>query len=148
MKRPGHTLTILGAPDFDDRAPQKDATIHRVSLSPSRAFKLLCDIGHLYPSPDWRPRVGAMLEADGAWTLYLWPKADPDSALLLLLISYGAVRLADASRWHGQAWVSGDLLYKMLAVAAERAYWDLSFEPRVLRDERSGYLLALPKVLP
>lgn len=115
--------TIVTAPTFEDRRPPRDATIWRVSLSAPLAFKLLCDVGHLYPSADWRPRVGAMLEVDGAWTLYLWPKADPDSALLLLMVSYGAARLADASRWSGQAWVSGDLLGKILAAIATREYW-------------------------
>jgi hypothetical protein len=130
--------TILRAPTFEDRQPPKLATIWRISLSPSRAFKLLCDIGHLYPTWELRPRVGAMLEHDGAWTLYLWPKADPDSALLMLMLDYGAARLADASRWYGQAWVSGDLLYKILAVLAERACFD--FTP-----ERAAARLSLPQ---
>ena len=132
-----HTLTT---PTFEDRQPPRDATIWRISLSATRAFKLLCDIGHLYPSWELRPRVGAMLEADGAWTLYLWPKVDPDSRLLMLMLDYGAARLADASRWTGEAWVSGDLLYKILAVVAERAYFNFN----LTRDERMDYLLSLP----
>lgn len=136
--------TILAAPTFDDRQPPRNATIWRISLSATRAFKLLCDIGHLYPSHDWCPRVGAMLEHDGAWTLYLWPKVDPDSRLLMLLLDYGAARLADTSRWIGQAWVSGDILYKILAVLSERAYFDLTADPRLTRDEQIDYLLALP----
>lgn len=132
-------------PTFEDRQVALDATIWRISLSASRAFKLICDIGHLYPSPGWRPRVGAMLEADGAWTLYLWPKVDPDSALLMLMLDYGAARLADASRWSGQAWLTGDLLGKVLAALATRDYWDLTRDPKLLADERPGYLLSLPQ---
>lgn len=142
-KRPGHTLTILTAPDFERGRPPQDATIWRISLSASRAFTLICDIGHLYPSHEWRPQIGAMLENDGAWTLYIWPKANPDSALLLLMLRYGAARLADASRWHGQAWVSGDLLAKVLAVLAYRAH--LAAPARVLRDEQPSYLLGLER---
>lgn len=118
--------TILTTPLFEDRRPPRDATIWRISLSPTLAFKLICDIGHLYPSPDWRPRVGAMLEVDGSWTLYLWPRFEPNGALLLLMLDYGAARLADASRWHGQAWVSGDLLAKVLAVLAHKAHWEFT----------------------
>lgn len=142
----GQTLTILDAPEFERGRPPRHATIWRISLRPSRAFMLLCDIGYLYACHTQRPRVGAMLENDGAWTLYLWPRYDPDSPLLLLLVQYGAARLADASRWHGQAWITGDLLYKVLAVASERAHWDLTpDEPRLLRDERNGWLRRLPK---
>jgi len=144
-KRPGHTLTILGSPEFERGRPPRNATIWRISLSAPRAFKLLCDIGHLYPGWQMRPRVGAMLENDGAWTLYLWPFADPDSRLLMLLLTYGAARLADASRWYGQAWITGDLLYKVLAVASERAYWDMSPEPKPLRDARNSWLLRLSR---
>lgn len=134
-----HSIVIT--PLFEDRRPGLDATIWRISLSPSQAFKLLCDIGHLYPSHEWRPRVGAMLEADSAWTLYLWPKVDPDSALLLLLLSYGAARLCDASRWAGQCWLTGDRLARSLAVLAHRACAD----PKLLADERPGYLLSLDR---
>lgn len=144
-KRSGHTLTILTAPALEDRRPPQNATIWRISLSAPLAFKLICDIGHLYPSCDWRPRIGAMLERDGAWTLYLWPRANPDSALLLLLLDYGATRLADAGKWHGQAWITGDLLYKVLAVVAERAHWNMAREPRLLTDEVPGYLLGLER---
>jgi hypothetical protein len=153
MKRPGHTLTILSAPAFDRTYPPRDATIWRVSLSASRAFKLLCDIEHHYPSPIWHPRIGGMLEQDGAWTLYLWPKADPDSALLLLMLGYGAARLCDAIRWTGQAWVTGDLLGKVLAKLATRAHWDFAErvadrywrEPLLASDDVPGYLLSLER---
>lgn len=139
-----NTLTPFH-PTFEDRQPAPDATIWRISLSASRAFTLLCDIGHLYPDWRQRPRAGAMLETDGAWTLYLWPQCDPDSRLLLLMLSYGAARLADASRWSGLVWLTGDLLYRVLAVLAERAYVDMTIdEPRLLRDERNGWLLRLP----
>lgn len=142
-----HSITTLGlfTPTFEDRQPPKDATVWRISLSPSRAFKLICDIGHLYPTWEQRPRVGGMLEADGAWTLYLWPKVDSDSHLLMLLLEYGAARLADASRWTGDAWVTGDLLAKVLATLATRAYWDMGAGPGLLRDEQVGHLLSLPK---
>jgi hypothetical protein len=133
-------------PTFEDRTPPSDATIWRISLSASLAFKLLCDIGHLYPTHAHRPRVGAMLENDGAWTLYCWPRATPDSHLLLLMLGYGAARLADASRWHGQAWLTGDLLGKVLATLATRAYWDMTVaDPKLTRDERPGWLLKLPQ---
>lgn len=114
------TLPHPFTPTFEDREPPKDALIWRISLSAPQAFKLICDIGHLYVSPDWRPRIGAMLEADGAWTLYCWPRFNPDSRLLILMLEYGAARLADASRWHGQAWVSGDCLAKVLAILSAR----------------------------
>lgn len=142
-----HSTTTMEPfmPAFDGRRPTKDATIWRVSLSASLAFKLICDIGHLYPSPDWRPRIGAMLEADGAWTIYCWPKVDPDSALLLLMLDYGATRLADASRWVGDAWVTGDLLGKVLAALAAREYFDMTPDRKMLADERPGYLLSLER---
>ncbi len=112
--------SIFVTPLFEDRRPGLDATIWRISLSPTRAFTLVCDLGHLYHAHEFRPRVGAMLEADGAWTIYLWSRFRPDSALLLLLLDYGAARLADASRWCGECWLTGDLLYKTLAVLAHR----------------------------
>lgn len=139
-KRPGHTLTILTAPDFERGRPPRDALIWRISLSASRAFTLICDIGHLYPSHEWRPQVGAMLEADGAWTLYVWPRTYTDSALLLLMIRYGATRLADASHWHGEAWVSGDLLAKIFAALAYRAS---VAEEAASRAPRSSWLAEL-----
>ena len=137
--------TILLAPMFGDRRPPPDATIWRVSLSASLAFKLICDIEHAYADPKWRPRIGAMLEHDGAWSLYVWPRFDPDSALLLVMLGYGAARLADCSRWQGQAWVSGELLGKVLAVLATRAYWNMTMEPKVLSDELPGLLLKMPR---
>lgn len=146
-----HSITTLPqfAPTFSDgenrahdRVPQKDATIWRVSLSASLAFKLICDIGHLYPHWEQRPRVGAMLEADGAWTIYCWPRADPDSQLLLLMLGYGSTRLADASRWTGHAWVTGNLLGKVLAALAMRAYWDMTTRTA---DDRLSWIMALPK---
>lgn len=148
LNRPhGHTLTILTAPafaregSFDRTVPPLDATIWRISLRAGLAFKLICDISHLYPSRDWTPRIGGMLELDGAITLYLWPHASPDSALLLLLLDYGAARLVDASQWHGQAWIAGDLLGKVLAVIAAREHWNLT----MLSDEVPGYLLSLER---
>jgi hypothetical protein len=114
--------TILLAPVFEDRRPTPDSLIWRVTLPEIQAFRLLCDIGHLYVSSAQRPRVGAMLEADGRFTIYLWPKATPDSRLLLTMLDYGAARLADSSRWAGQAWITGDLLYKVLATLAQRRY--------------------------
>lgn len=140
--------TILITPAFDGKRPGLDATIWRISLSAPRAFKLLCDIGHLYPHHTQRPRVGAMIEHDGAITLYLWPQHDPDSALLLLALSYGAARLADASRWCGQMWVTGDLLGKVLAVLATRQHFNFSPERRILADELPSYLLSQPRVVP
>lgn len=150
-RRHGQTLTILTAPHFEpDQAqhgipPPRDAPIWRISLSPAAAFKLLCDIGHLYPGPHWRPRAGGMLERDGAITLYLWPKVDPDSRLLMLMLDYGAARLCDASRWTGEAWISGDLLYRVLAALAMRDHWRMTADPRLLADERPGYLLSLER---
>jgi hypothetical protein len=117
--------TILTAPAFEDRQPPRDATIWRISLTAACAFKLICDIGHLYPTHEHRPRVGAMLEYDGALTLYVWPRVDPDSQLLLLMLSYSGTRLADASRWHGQTWLSGDLLARVLAVLAARTHFEM-----------------------
>lgn len=137
--------SIFTTPMFDDRRPGLDATIWRISLSPSRAFTLICDIGHLYPTYELRPRLGAMLEADGSITLYLWPRFHPDSALLMLLLDYGAARLADASRWCGQAWITGDLLAKVLAVLAHRACCVSTTSPPRLRDEAPGWLLSLPR---
>jgi hypothetical protein len=61
-----------------------------------------------------------MLEADGAITIYLWPRFYPDSGLLMLLLDYGAARLANAGRWTGQAWITGDLLSRVLAVLSHR----------------------------
>ena len=139
--------TILTTPTFDDRRPDLNATIWRISLSPSLAFKLLCDIGHLYPHHTKRPRVGAMIEHDGAITLYLWPQHDPDSALLMLALTYGAARLCDASRWCGQAWITGDLLGKVLAALANKQYWDLHPDPPLLADEVASYLLRLPRAV-
>lgn len=119
------THTILVAPMFEDRQPPRDATIWRISLTAALAFKLICDIGHLYPTHEHRPRVGAMLEADGGLTLYVWPRFNPDSRLLLLMLNYSGTRLADASRWHGQAWLTGDLLAKVLAVLVSRQHWEM-----------------------
>lgn len=140
-----HSITTCTPfyPTFDDnKQPSPDATIWRISLSAARAFQLICDIEHAYANPGHRPRVGGMLEADGAWTVYLWPRISPDSQLPLLMIDkYGAVRLADVKRWHGEAWVTGDKLGKILVTIATREYW----EPRLLADEVSGYLLSLPR---
>jgi hypothetical protein len=113
--------TILTAPTFEDRRPPRDALVWRVTLSPDRAFRLICDIGHLYPSHLQRPRVGAMLEMSGAWAVYLWPRTEPDSRLLLLLMDYGAARRCDLDRWHGQTWLTGDLLCRVLAALAFRS---------------------------
>lgn len=136
-------------PTFEDRQPSPDATIWRIRLSVSLAFKLICDIEHAYAHPQWRPRIGAMLEENGSWTLYVWPRIDPDSQLLLLMLDYGAARFADASRWTGQAWVTGELLARVLAALATRDHWDMAREPTLLRDDVPGYVLRLPpQVLP
>lgn len=114
--------TIITVPTFDGRRPPRDALVWRVTLTAGRAFRLICDIGHLYPSHEARPRVGAMLESSGQWAIYLWPKTEPDSRLLLLLMDYGAARRADLACWHGQAWLTGDLLGKVLACLVQRDY--------------------------
>ena len=155
-KRRGCCVTLHGMPPFarDEHIathrPPHHATIWRVSLSPAVAFRLICDIGHLYPVYERRPRVGGMLEDDGVITLYIWPSVDPDSPLLMLMINYGTTRLADASHWNGQAWIAGDLLAKVLAHLAHRDHWRMiNHDPRLLADERPGHLLAQPRqVLP
>ena len=108
-------------PHFDDTTPPDDALIWCVRVDPETALSALDDLRGLYLMGDaLSPRVAGMLETDGDVTLYLWPRVIPDARLLLVLLDYGAARVADLGRLHGECWISGELLGRVLAAIATK----------------------------